>query len=89
MKYQRIKVTVSKEEEVSVSDYQVLGSAINVVLQHAGFDSDWFLKNGLIMHNDRDWRHGSLQEIVVREASESDIKVFSVLNFLRELKAIV
>jgi hypothetical protein len=41
-------------------------------------------KNGKIalMRNDPYWRHGSMDEIYVRDATELDIAVFEVLKYL-------
>lgn len=39
-----------------------------------------------LKQDDPDWRHGSVSEVVVREATELDIAVFKVLKALKEAK---
>ncbi len=39
-----------------------------------------------LKQDDPDWRHGSVSEVIVREATELDIAVFKVLDELRKKK---
>lgn len=86
MSQQLFKVTVSREEEVHVSDDQILKAAMAIIRQRAGFDYDWFLKNGMIMQSSLMVHGIGWPEVKVRDASESDKTVFDVLKFLRDLK---
>lgn len=82
---QRLIVSITKEEEVCVSDDHILKAAMGIIRQRAGFDHDWFLKNGMIMQSSLMVHGIGWPEVKVRDASESDKTVFGVLKFLQDL----
>lgn len=81
-----IKGFETKEVELRVSEYEVLDHAIRVVRSHNGIGIDDFLKDGNIMYDDPGHRHGSIDEIVRRKATPSDIIAFGVINQLHQLR---
>ena len=52
-------------------------------------DGEFLRKKGdvlFVMKNDPDHRHGSVDEVIVREATPMDIKIFEVINFINQSK---
>jgi hypothetical protein len=82
----KIRGFETKEVELRVEDYQILEQAILIVRTKNGIGADDFLKDGKVMYDDPDHRHGSIQEYERRVATPSDLIAFGVIDQLNKLR---
>jgi hypothetical protein len=74
--YEEINLTEETVNEITIKRLQMLVSPGEYLRTENG--------KTLLKQDDPGWRHGSVSEEVVREATELDIAVFKVLTVLRK-----
>jgi hypothetical protein len=82
----KIKATQVQAVEVEVSEVEILEHAMRIVRNRAGIQHGDFLKDGKVMYDDPDHRHGSISEYERRVATESDLEAFAVIKHLHGLR---
>lgn len=83
-----MQLTGRKTEVVSldVSERDVIHAVIGMVRKHADINESNFLSDGKVKYDDPDHRHGSIQEMVKRVATQDDLKAFEVIAYLEQMK---
>lgn len=84
----KVKFYKSVLEEINLPEDAVNEVTINRLKQFLNGGEYLREENGKtwLKEDDPHWRHGSVSEVVVREATELDIAVFKVLKALKEAK---
>jgi hypothetical protein len=74
--YEEIELTAETVNDITIKRLQMLVSPGEYLREEKG--------KIVLKQDDPGWRHGSISEEVVREATELDIAVFKVLTALRK-----
>lgn len=81
-----MKVTVETYRDIHLNDKQVEEISIAYLKQLVA-PGEYLRKSGgkiWLKQDDPDWRHGSVSEETVREATEEDIAVFKVIALIQK-----
>lgn len=81
----KIEGTQTTIVSVDVSPRQILQSAVAIIRRNAQILESDFLSEGKIKYDDPDHRHGSIQELVRREATPEDVEAFAAIAYLNNL----
>lgn len=81
----RLEGTQTTIVSMEVAERDVLQSVISLIRSRAGIGKGDFLSDGKIKYDDPDHRHGSIQELVRREATPEDVAAFAAIEYLNKL----
>lgn len=71
--------------EMDVAESTILEAAIKIVRAKHNLHESYYLRDTTIKQDDPEHRHGSISEVVVREADEDEIEAFAVIGHLKAL----
>lgn len=87
----KIRNTRMVHEDIDLNDQAVYDVTVNRLRQLLGDGEYLRTENGkvVVKQDDSGWRHGSVRENYVRDATELDISIFEVLDALRTERQIM
>lgn len=80
-----ITITQEVQRKVTLTATQCTDISINTILKALGLDDEAFIEDGIVKSWDDDGRFRP-SRIVIREASQTDIAAFEIIQLLKNKK---
>jgi hypothetical protein len=73
--------------EIELSEYELLSYTIDLINARFKLHGRWLDADGIrIMQDETGWRHGSISDEFVREATEQDKKALELRDFMQTIR---